>query len=285
MSSTSKFGDYDYTDVKKLALRTDGSVCQILYSDDYKCKMAIMRGLMVANELSPRALYMTELAIELVAAHYTVWQYRYRIVKSLLTGQLLQDELGWCGQVAIQNEKNYQIWHYRQLIIGLIVQHTLGGDWSKYDVRKEEYPIVNEMLKRDEKNYHVWTHRRWLVGKFDLYGSQDELEYTQERIGLDVRNNSAWNHRYLVHASDLAKETDYVKGEIRKCPGNPSAWNYLRGIYQRDGRSLTELAAFIREFDTLPALELLAETDTEIYERLIELDPLRAAYWRARLKA
>jgi hypothetical protein len=54
------------------------------------------------------------------------------------------------------------------------------------------------MLEQDSKNYHVWSYRQWLVKRFDLFDKPEELEWTAEMIEADVRNNSAWNHRYYL---------------------------------------------------------------------------------------
>lgn len=53
------------------------------------------------------------------------------------------------------------------------------------------------MFEQDSKNYHVWSYRQWLVRRFGLW-EQGELEETARLIGEDVRNNSAWNHRFFV---------------------------------------------------------------------------------------
>lgn len=53
------------------------------------------------------------------------------------------------------------------------------------------------MFELDAKNYHVWSYRQWLVRRFDLW-DEGELEATEQLIEDDVRNNSAWNHRFFV---------------------------------------------------------------------------------------
>ena len=53
------------------------------------------------------------------------------------------------------------------------------------------------MFKSDAKNYHVWSYRQWLVRRFDLW-DQGELGETERLIDEDLRNNSAWNHRWFV---------------------------------------------------------------------------------------
>jgi len=53
------------------------------------------------------------------------------------------------------------------------------------------------MFEHDSKNYHVWSYRQWLVKRFALWDA-GELEAIEDLLEKDVRNNSAWNHRYFV---------------------------------------------------------------------------------------
>lgn len=69
---------------------------------------------------------------------------------------------------------------------------------------------------------------------FSLYDK--ELEYVEQLINDDVRNNSAWNQRYFVISNTtkfeqevIDREIDYALEKIDLVRGNESAWNYLRG--------------------------------------------------------
>lgn len=73
------------------------------------------------------------------------------------------------------------------------------------------------MFELDAKNYHVWSYRQWLVRRFELW-DEGELEATEKLIEDDVRNNSAWNHRFfLVSGSKPPKTEDkeVVEREIK----------------------------------------------------------------------
>eukprot|EP01067_Filipodium_phascolosomae_P001096 Filipodium_phascolosomae@DN1774_c0_g1_i2.p1 len=58
-------------------------------------------------------------------------------------------------------------------------------------------------------------------------------------IQTDVRNNSAWNHRYhvLTHITNpitdevRSKEVDYCIICLLKVPTNEAAWNYVKGFF------------------------------------------------------
>ena len=80
--------------------------------------------------------------------------------------------------------------------------------------------------------------RQWVISKFNLW--EFELEYVESLLELDVRNNSAWNHRWFVihyNNSSLPIPSDILQREllftyemINKASKNESAWNYLRGL-------------------------------------------------------
>lgn len=51
--------------------------------------------------------------------------------------------------------------------------------------------------------------------RFDLW-EQGELEYVDELIETDVRNNSAWNHRFFIHfGRGVAVPKETIEKEIR----------------------------------------------------------------------
>ncbi|ODV77441.1 protein prenylyltransferase [Suhomyces tanzawaensis NRRL Y-17324] len=290
---------YSYEDVTPVNINLEEpQLCQILYDDEYKSVMGILLALLKQNEYSERALYITELGLELLASHYTIWVYRYRILTHLKRD--LVAELDWCEQIALENEKNYQIWNYRQLIINKILEDPS----NTYDPHREG-PLINAMLEEDTKNHHVWSYRKWLVEKFGLYQDPKELEFVEACLLLDLRNNSAWSHRFFlkfgannITEAQLKAEIDYTKLLIEKAPQNPSAWNYLLGIFHKSSRSLAELQPFCEKLadynnedvKSSYALETLAkiyneqqkrEESGKIYDLLGDrYDPIRRNYWR-----
>lgn len=63
-----------------------------------------------------------------------------------------------------------------------------------------------------------------------------EVAFVDKMLDEDVRNNSAWNHRYfIIHTLNEFDETvfqteiEYTVKKIRLATNNESAWNYLRG--------------------------------------------------------
>lgn len=56
--------------------------------------------------------------------------------------------------------------------------------------------VSAEALEADAKNYHAWAHRQVVVAAAGSW--QQEMDYLEELLRQDVRNNSAWNQRAFV---------------------------------------------------------------------------------------
>lgn len=308
---------FSYEDVVPLTLNeTQPQLCQILYTDEYKKTMGTLLALLQQEEYSERALALTEEGINLLASHYTIWNYRYQILMHMQKD--LFEELDWCESIALENEKNYQIWNYRQLVIEKILQGDSSGRFNPH----REYPIVNAMLEADIKNHHVWSYRKWLVERFELYDDEKEVDFINKCIQADLRNNSAWSHRFFTKFSrdgtapqTVEAEMQYAKQQIETAPQNPSSWNYLKGIYAKFHRDLCDLEEFCASFVNMKeigagdesqesttkssyAMELLAKIYVQkhhpakaaaLFDLLIaKYDPIRANYWtyeKARIEA
>jgi protein farnesyltransferase/geranylgeranyltransferase type-1 subunit alpha len=263
----------------------NNSVATILYSDGFKHLMGLFRALQKNKEYSERALFLTSKVIEVIAAHYTVWQYRFDNIIALKKD--INEELDWVEQIALDNPKNYQIWGYRQLLL----KH------SRQKVLQRELPILDIMIADDSKNYHVWSYRKWIVQWCDDYSH--ELAFVDKCLKSDVYNNSAWCHRFFVIAHSLANwddELEYVKRQIEISPKNESSWNYIVGLFDKYEKPLSSLESFALSFanlddehiESVPALEVLVKIYKEQntrralkgYELLSsKYDTIRSKYW------
>lgn len=221
---------------------------------------------MAAEEHSQRCLRLTQHIISMNPAHYTVWLYRFKIISTL--GLPVPDEMAWLNEVALTYLKNYQIWHHRQLLVDHYHPQIAADPDAVAKLARSETQFISTMLAEDTKNYHVWSYRQYLVRKLSLFNLA-ELLSTQNLIEDDVRNNSAWSHRFLVVFSDperstegshptehdpkvpadvLDREVAYAKEKILIAPQNQSPWNYLRGVLAKGGRKMGEVKEFAEGF-------------------------------------
>ncbi|KND91984.1 Protein farnesyltransferase/geranylgeranyltransferase type-1 subunit alpha [Tolypocladium ophioglossoides CBS 100239] len=244
----------------------EDALAKIAYPDDYAEAVSYLRAVMAIEECSPRCLRLTELVIALNPAHYTVWLYRFNIISALRLS--IPDEITWLDEVALKNLKNYQIWHHRQLLMDYYYPMIFGDDEDVKRLAKSETDFIAMILAEDTKNYHVWSYRQYLVEKLGLW-TPSELGATQSMIEDDVRNNSAWSHRFFVVFSDptvstadlpptahdpkvpdatIDREVAYAKDKMVLAPQNQSGWNYLRGVLAKGSRSLTAVGEFAEQF-------------------------------------
>lgn len=283
--------------------------------------VAYLRAVMAAEEHSPRALRLTALVINLNPAHYTVWLYRFQIIKALELS--VPDEIAWLNEVALDNLKNYQIWHHRQLLLDHYFPLIFSDDDAVKALARSESRFLATMLAEDTKNYHVWSYRQYMVRKLGHWGPA-ELGAAQSLIEEDVRNNSAWSHRFFLVFRNPASSTDgcgpaehdpkvpqetidreaaYAKEKISLAPQNQSPWNYLRAVLAKGGRKLETEAAVAEglvsglgteqeSVKSSHALDFLADVYAErgdkekarlCLQRLGEKwDPIREGYWKYR---
>jgi protein farnesyltransferase/geranylgeranyltransferase type-1 subunit alpha len=243
--------------------------------------------------------------------------YRAATVKHLAKDPLL--ELAWLNNISLKHLKNYQIWQHRQMIMSMVPE-----------LPNSELPFLARVLAKDAKNYHPWSYRQWLVVHFSLWPTTSldspgstELEFTESLLTSDVRNNSAWNHRFFVnfggrrhHSVDEPSELDlqsvpavvwereieFAKAKISEAPQNASAWNYLKGVIKKQGSDLGAIKDFalqyadvdkIDEIRSSHALDCLADVwadqkDAARATRALQLlaerfDPIRRNYWKWRI--
>ncbi|KAF5103165.1 hypothetical protein DV451_001608 [Geotrichum candidum] len=349
-SDPSDYTDFNWEDIIPVP-QDDGvnPLVQIMYSDDYKQATSLLRAVMAKHEYSPRALALTEDIIETNSAHYTVWHYRLEILKHLkitavpkenwlpsafkqnvnhefaidgafdsLDDEILEDYI-WLNETTEATAKNYQIWHYRQLLKPSPKANPL---FRKLYFAMERF-VVELVLSNDAKNYHAWSHLQWLAKntppEFRLQ-LDEEIEYTTFLLSQDVYNNSAWAYRYFIlpeAASPelLEREIGYVHFAITEVPQNEASWNYLVGLYERfyfsQADKSTDALAALEEFclrfapiDQPGLTEEVVfrsthalETLVTIYEKQKKVDkarkvlglletyiPIRKGYWAYKIK-
>ncbi|KAF9450611.1 protein prenylyltransferase [Macrolepiota fuliginosa MF-IS2] len=230
---------------------TDAPIAPILYSVEYKDATDYFRAIVKAGERSARVLQLTQELIRLNPAHYTAWQYRYETLLSLSSS--LEAELKLTNSLTFKYLKTYQVWHHRRLLI------------THLRTPLPELPFLNRCLALDAKNYHTWSYRQWLLSHFiddeDLW--KGEIDFVENTIADDVRNNSAWHHRFFVvfgcgvregeedRARVIKRELIFTKQNISLAPNNPSAWNYLRGILDHNNLPYSLLTQFVKPY-TVP---------------------------------
>lgn len=164
--------------------------------------------------------------------------------------------------------------HHRQLLLS-------SSTWFP-TLPPTEPDFLKSMFDLDEKNYHVWTYRHWLVRHFKLWDSPREIQDIEQLIDSDVRNNSAWNHRWtlkfgprgdvdggmpesssegggklldVVDEDLVDAEINYVREKILLAPQNKSPWAYVRGVLRVSGRGMGELKEFAESFVTTTEMD------------------------------
>lgn len=116
---------------------------------------------------------------------YLPRQYRYDTLLSIKANLIAELEL--MDGIAAAFLKTYQVWHHRRLLL------------SHLRTPRPELMFIANALQVDTKNYHTWAYRQWILAEFnedELWAG--ELPFVEQMLSDDLRNNSAWNHRFFV---------------------------------------------------------------------------------------
>ncbi|KLO06398.1 protein prenylyltransferase [Schizopora paradoxa] len=269
-------------------------IAPIFYTEAYKDATDYFRAVVKAGELSPRVLELTESVIRLNPAHYSAWQYRYKVIVAI--NSPLAPEHALMNELATNHLKTYQVWHHRRLLLLLAAKRlseSKGEDKDAIALSPEtELGFIASVLKKDEKNYHTWAFRQWVLATFfsplsnlssTLFSTSpmneeeasayrlsmldDEIAFVESMLHADIRNNSAWNHRFFINfklGTDVVmksthnvaefdneekdivgRELSYTKEKIALAPNNASAWNYIRGVLELAKIPFSSLTSFV----------------------------------------
>ena len=244
----------EWSDVTPLAQPEPARpVVAIDYRPEYVDAHDYFRAILQSGEVSRRALDLTAECLRMNGANYTVWHRRWALVETLAAAEaerwassdtrgeesdrdekpsksLFDLEFAYAAAMALENPKNYQVWNHMRLVSAVLGKASAERNLT----------ATKEALDLDAKNIHAWTHRGWVAKSFGLQDA--ERRFTEAMIKRDVRNNSAWNQRFVVTFSEndevtnetlklrVDSELAFVSRKIEIAPDNESAWNYLRGV-------------------------------------------------------
>jgi protein farnesyltransferase/geranylgeranyltransferase type-1 subunit alpha len=150
-------------------------------------------------------------------------QYRYKTLIAI--GASLKTERELMDVLALKYLKNYQVWHHRRLLLGALRDETIkavSGDVQSAQadlnaLAMHELEFSAKVLGDDAKNYHTWSYRQWvLTSAADEAVWAGELPYVEQLLKHDVRNNSAWHHRFFVVFTSGVRQGDVDRHEVLK---------------------------------------------------------------------
>ena len=267
---------------------------KIKYTEEESKLMDIFRAVFHSKEISYRVYELTSLVISYFPNNYTAWVLRRQCLDKIKEINPL-DELNWLDETIVMNQKNYQIWHHRKLLI------------EKMNDVSHEKNILAKVFESEPKNFHAWIHRIWMIRRFN--NTENEFDFIDKMLKEDVKNNSVWNYRFFlvqyingdkIDKNIIENEIKYALEKIKECPVNESPYSYIRGYIIKFNYKYADFN-FVKEEleniiknnkeDNSYGLNLLldfyeeeknGEKFNETIEKLIKVDYIRKKYygWR-----
>lgn len=121
----------------------------------------------------------------------------------------IDEELQLMDEIATSFLKTYQVWHHRRLLLTAL---------NSVDAAARELVFLKTVINVDEKNYHTWSYRQWILAHFNdesrLWAG--ERTYVEDLLEADVRNNSAWHHRFFVVFASGVRAGDEDRDQVLK---------------------------------------------------------------------
>ena len=213
---------------------------KIQYTDEETEIMDIFRAVLNSKEVSLRVYELTTSVISYFPTNYCAWVLRRQCLDKVKEIDP-KEELNWLDSIQEQNQKNYQIWHHRKLLI------------EKLNDASHEKEILDKIFNTEPKNFHAWSHRIWMIRRFN--NIEGEFDFIEKMLKDDVKNNSVWNYRFFlvqyINGNKLDKETiekeiKYALEKIKECPINESPYCYIRGYINKYNYKYSDFS-FIKE--------------------------------------
>ena len=255
--------------------------------------MDLFRGILLSNEISMRVYNLTTLVIDEFPTNYEAWILRRKCLSQIKEIDC-NEELKWLDEEIVKNQKNYQIWHHRKLLI------------EKINDVSHEKKILDNIFSSEPKNFHAWSHRIWMVRRFN--NVEGEFEFIDKMLEDDIKNNSVWNYRFFLvqfvnnnklDKNIIEKELKYALEKIKLCPKNECPYCYIRGYITKFGYKYNDFS-FVKEeiekileqekknsYGLMLLLDYYEEEKSEskfneTIEALIKIDYIRSKYygWR-----
>ncbi|CRG94620.1 protein prenyltransferase alpha subunit, putative [Plasmodium gallinaceum] len=150
---------------------------------------------------------------------HKLWLIKYSLKNNLINVTDLLNELEYCKNSFLKDDRNYHCWNYRSYIISCInISH-----------RKLEY---EEKENDDSKKVN---------SDFNVYKANYEL--SKELIELNFSNFSAWFLKYSLKESliDTKEELYLIKNAIFTDPFDQSLWEFYRWFLFQNGNYEEEI--------------------------------------------
>jgi len=168
--------------------------------------------------------------------------------------QILQAELGLCGELLMLDERNFHCWNYRRFIVGIMIDDVISdgehftitdGEWRLQGLMENKCTVIGAQLtERSASEKSVPVAKKAVSSEVHQL-LKLEWNFTTEKIEQNFSNGSAFHYRskllplliQLDAASGDDTKTEYFQEELSMIrnavftePDDQTSWWYLRFV-------------------------------------------------------
>jgi protein farnesyltransferase/geranylgeranyltransferase type-1 subunit alpha len=283
------FGDIDPALLQEPPYSSESAVCQIQYKPEFRIAFGYFRALLASarerEEVSERALRLTELCASLNPANYTVWQHRRYLLSRLdffgrreeearsssggvggspenarkmlmaAVRRTVAYEMGLAERLGGDNPKNFQIWYHRRAVLEAALDR-----------------LANRRLPRRRR--HEQEHL--------ASSSSSSLEVERNKDDGVEDDDDVVEEGQVLAAALLRLELEYVAAVIHSDGKNYHAWTHRQWVLKARESVFHSVSSFAATGSASSRYDVLWETELEYAARLIEKDGRNNSAWNHR---
>jgi len=221
--------------------------------------------------------------LTLDSRNFHCWNYRRIVADMAYKAGLLtpSDEFAYTTEQINKNFSNYSAWHYRSVLVPQLPMMDNAQQFKQF--MDKEFQYVQNAFATDPADQSSWLYHRWLLARvlvpgssFSVLGIQEEL--AQLKIDQDASNeflSLEWQAEVFERELVMCQELLEMEPDGK--------WVLLTTALLLVGVSKSRRALQAKQNeDTSKQQEEDEKARTQIadiFERLLELDPMRRQYY------
>ena len=168
--------------------------------------------------------------------------------------QILQAELGLCGELLMLDERNFHCWNYRRFIVGIMIDNVISdgehptitdGEWRLDGLLENKCTEIGAQLTENSTSEKSISVAKEVISLEVHQLLKLEWNFTTEKIEQNFSNGSAFHYRSKLlplliqldaasgddtRAEYFQEDLSIIRNAVFTEPDDQTSWWYLRFV-------------------------------------------------------